>query len=323
MWFPIGPDFVNDPYDPSLARARLSRRNEAGRQGAVFGMAVGAPRPAPQAQRLHILCAASVPGASTGTVFRSDDGGMHWTAIFDEPQRDGPTDALAAVAAHPTIDGLVYVLTASGGLFTSSDGGGSWGSRIQIAPPGQVQLFVATDLLVLAGGAGQPATRIYVASLGYIVYSDDGTTWHAASPSNTNALMRLARSVAPGHPLYALYVNSADANAGIYQGDPFAAAPTLSRMAGSVAGFTNGRIDSCQNGRVYAYLINQSSGTAGVYTAAGPTDTLVSPAPPASVPALDAGSPNWGLALAVPPNSPGDGATDIVLVGTLALWRTT
>ena len=121
MWFPIGPDFVNQPFD--LVRTRLSRRNQQGHQGAVAWIAAGAP----PTRSIYIVVKPSTPGVSSGTLFRSDDQGVTWVPCWDGQLRasGGFTGSVAAMTAHPNIDGTVYVV-AGGKLFTSADWGGTW-----------------------------------------------------------------------------------------------------------------------------------------------------------------------------------------------------
>lgn len=315
-WFPIGPDFVFQPR--SVTRSRLSRRNELGRQGAAISMSIGAP----PTRSIYIVVKPATNGL-TGSVFRSDDAGRSWQPIWDERQRtNGAGDQPATVIAHPTVDGLVYVATLSnpGRIFVSTDHGASWdgGHAYGLG-------IIAPDLVIVPGSAPGSPTRLFATATNDIVYSaDGGLTWSTVLTGDPTGRAVLSKSLwSANGPLYALLTHGGlpAGPAGVYYCDP--AQPTVwTPMAGGVGlpTFINGAVDCCQNGRVYAYLINGGS-SAAVVTAAGPTAALNSVAS-ASIPSPNAGAPHWTVMLRVPPNSPGTGA-DLLFVGTIELYRST
>ncbi|RMH14463.1 MAG: hypothetical protein D6701_11255, partial [Gemmatimonadetes bacterium] len=71
-------------------------------------------------------------GGGTGGVWKSSDGGVTWSPIFD----DQPASSIGAIAVHPTVPDLVWVGTGEGnprnsagvgrGIFRSRDGGRTW-----------------------------------------------------------------------------------------------------------------------------------------------------------------------------------------------------
>jgi hypothetical protein len=71
-------------------------------------------------------------GAVNGGVWRSDDYGRTWTAIFD----DQPTQSIGAIAVAPSSPKILYVATGEGlqrpdlstgnGIYKSTDGGKTW-----------------------------------------------------------------------------------------------------------------------------------------------------------------------------------------------------
>ena len=62
------------------------------------------------------------PPVVTGHVYRSTDGGDHWT----EMSTGLPPVPVLCLAAHPTRAGVVYAGTQGGGIVTTQDGGTSW-----------------------------------------------------------------------------------------------------------------------------------------------------------------------------------------------------
>ncbi len=122
-------------------------------------------------------------GAAAGGVLESTDGGVSWSAVFD----DQPLLPVGAIAAHPADSSIVYVGTgeANGGgysydgdgVYRTTDGGASWQpmgldqtrriGRIAIDPLNPQRIFVAA-----AGG-------VYVPDSHRGVYRslDGGATW--------------------------------------------------------------------------------------------------------------------------------------------------
>ncbi len=333
MWFPIGPDFVCNPIN--LDRVRLSRRNEAGAQAAIVSISVGPHRGGAGSRPIYIVAAPNTRGRATGSIFRSDDDGASWTPCLEDFLRSNVFKGnMSAVAAHPSDDGKVYAATDGGYLLVSSDWGASWITQPIHNPP---ETFIQ-DLVVVPGTSGAN-TVLFVAGGQRVLYSPfDGNGWGVVFDGGPGAMVRLSRSLWPNQSLYMLCANptSASTTSGIYYctpHDPSGAAPTFTLQPGSATlpAFANqqvtiGRIDCCQNGRIYAYLINGGTATAVDFvTAQGPLDTLHSPLAAGSLPTPDFNAPYWGLSLAITPNSagsaPGPGNNDVLLIGTIGLWR--
>jgi len=88
----------------------------------------------------RVSAVASVPsrpntiivGAASGGVWRSDNGGLSWTPLFDEQ----PVHSIGSVAIHPEYPDIIWVGTGEGatrnstsigdGMYRSTDGGRSW-----------------------------------------------------------------------------------------------------------------------------------------------------------------------------------------------------
>ena len=324
-WFPVGPNFVFRPYDTGFKR--LSRRNEAGRQGLVSAIAID---PA-DASQVYVAVRPSTGGAAA---FHSTDGGnVSWAAISDALQQADPTVSPSAIAVNPANPAIIYVATDDGRCFTSSARGaaGSWSAA------GTLGGFVST-LLVDPNTAATPATTVlYAAGSDGVWQSTDG----AASFKQVQAgdVQGFAADfTTPGTPLlYAgitqtgVMFSNAPATSwtnlntlGI--GLPAWTAPTAALPDGNFNQILLGRCPA--NGRLYALFAQRvptppGSGfpddvIAGLYTTVAPQSswtqvTLTSPP-----------EPSYGFydfSFAVAPNSPGDGANDILFFGTLGLYR--
>ncbi|MEM6453658.1 MAG: hypothetical protein AAF772_01050 [Acidobacteriota bacterium] len=117
---------ADDAIDPALLSGLEARSigpaTMSGRIGAVAAVVPDDGRPP------RTLYA----GAATGGVWRSRDGGVTWTPIFD----DQPVAAIGAIAVHPRQPGDVWVGTGEGnprnsasvgnGVYRSRDGGDTW-----------------------------------------------------------------------------------------------------------------------------------------------------------------------------------------------------
>src|SRR5215469_604181 len=132
-WFPIGPDMVYAPRDPAQPR-RLSRRNEAGRQSMVYGIAVDPSNPS-------IFYTIDVPAAGGSGAFRSADGGHSWTPIIDSLQQADPALTPTCIAVHPVVGNYIYLGTAAGDVYVSNTSGQSWGAPQNLAPNKVVQII--------------------------------------------------------------------------------------------------------------------------------------------------------------------------------------
>ena len=149
-------------YQAALAWARVER------SAALFRAQSATPMVWQQAGPLNIggrvTALAVTPGGTTlylgaaaGGVFKSVNGGLNWTPVFDQSLSTG------ALALDPTNPNVVYVGTGEAnaaidnydgsGLFRSSDGGASWASlglqevrriaRVRVDPSNPSRIFVA------------------------------------------------------------------------------------------------------------------------------------------------------------------------------------
>lgn len=124
-------------------------------------------------------------GAAAGGVFRTTDGGAHWTPLFD----DMPALAIGAVAVDPADHTVVYAGTGEvnpgggsmayggAGLYRSPDQGETWSAaglqdsgsigRIVIDPTNSQRIFVAAMGLLWQGSSERGVFRT----------TDGGDTW--------------------------------------------------------------------------------------------------------------------------------------------------
>jgi hypothetical protein len=323
-WFPVGPNFVFAPIVTGFKR--LSRRNEAGRQGLVSAIAVDPTDP----DYLYVAIRPSTGGAAA---FRSADGGNSWTAISDALQQSDPTVSPTALAVNPANPAIVYLATEDGRCFTSSARGdpGSWSAAATLG--GSVG-----TLLVDPNTAANPATTVlYAAGSDGVWQSTDGGA-HFTQVHTGDVQGFVGDFTSPGTPrLYAgvtqtgvlftsnpsgTWTNLNAQNIGL----PAWTAPTAALPDGNFNRILLGRCPA--NGRLYALFAQRLPGSGGF-----PNEALAglytSAAPQASWTQVTLGSPPepaygfYDFSFAVAPNSPGDGTSDILFFGTLGLSRST
>jgi len=310
-WFPVGPNFVFAPYDKTFKR--LSRRNEAGRQGMVSAIAVDPM----DAKQIYIIVR---PGTGGASAFHSSNGGASWDAISDALQQADPTVSPTVIAVNPANPATIYLATDDGRCFTSSARGaaGSWSVAATLGR------MVTTTLLVDPNTAAMPATTVLYAA------GDQGV-WQSTNggASFTQVLTGDVQGfvgdfTTPGTPL--LY-------AGITEhGVMFSNASLWTNLnllgIGLPGRFTRILLGRCPaNGRLYALFAqdlgppNDVIAIAGLYTTATPqswTQTWTQ-IPLASPPEPAMGY--YDFSFAVAPNSPGDGTNDVLYFGTTGLYR--
>jgi hypothetical protein len=332
-WFPIGPDFVFAPRNAAFKR--LSRRNEGGRQGLVSSITVDASDPS----TIYVVERPSSGGTSA---FRTLDGGDSWTPIADSLQRVDPNVDPSWIAINPSHPEIVYMSTwGRMGVYVSNDHGGTWGARNAVA--GNIR-----KLLVDPNTAADPAhTVIYaVTNVGVFRSADGGTSWTNVLSGDVWSFV--ANIPASGTPHF---------YAGVWQQgvfhttDPTAAANWtnlntqgigLPAHSAATAAEPQGNFDAilldlCPRNpnRVYAWTTkvlcdamgqNCNQITAALYTTSSPltawTSVAMTPAPGETLPP----GPAYGFYafnFAVAPNSPGDGANDILFFGAVPLYRST
>ena len=293
-------------------------------------------------------------GGAQGGVWRSRDGGVNWTPLFDHQLALGIGEP-AGIAIDPANTDTIYVGTSgrlgssepdtirqnAAGLFKSTDGGASWialGSGFPAGNIGNANQF-ATQTQSISVIIVDPANgTIYLASTrGVFTSTDGGLNWTTA-----NGLTGDARSLALD----------------------LSTPPTARILYAGVSG--QGVFRSSDGGRNFAQIL--SATTPAVATALGGaafTRVVVALAPPTSPANVNGvqviyatmagayGAPTdpiglflstdqggvwtqqaatgmggttyggYSLAMAVDPASPGDGATDTIYYGCLTQFVST
>jgi photosystem II stability/assembly factor-like uncharacterized protein len=122
-------------------------------------------------------------GAASGGVYKTTDGGLHWTAIFD----DQPVASIGALAVAPSDPNVVWVgtgetfirgnISVGNGIYKSTDAGKSW-THVGLDKTGRIARVVIDP--------NNPNT-VYVAALGHCYgpqpergvfrTTDAGATW--------------------------------------------------------------------------------------------------------------------------------------------------
>jgi photosystem II stability/assembly factor-like uncharacterized protein len=130
--------------------------------------------------------------ATAGGLFRSDDGGAHWTRTLGASP-SGP-GRFVAMAASDTLPGRLYVADASGRIYRSDDDGASIASvyRLTTVPDD------LTGLFAVPGSGGQLYATTYQSGLWYS--ADAGASFARADAGMDpgSRISKLAISSAPG-----------------------------------------------------------------------------------------------------------------------------
>ncbi len=304
-WFPLGPDFVYAPRDPGTP-LRLSRRNEYARQAMVYAIAV-------DPNDSNIIYTAETPVGGGSGAFRSSDGGRSWTSITDSLQQADPTVTPTCIAVHPVVGNYIYLGTASGAVYVSSTSGQSWG------PPQHPAANKVVQIIVDPRNAASPATTVIYAGTwagGVFRSTNGGASWGPALlPGWISSMAFYMPSSGTAH-LYAAIESN-----GIYHTtDPTTSWTPITGSLPASGSFYEVRIDYCRANpsRVYAWFATLGGSNVGLYTSgSGPTGwaQIMSPSLPSP------GQGTYSFALAVAPNSPGDGINDILFFASVALFR--
>lgn len=304
-WFPIGPDMVYWPRDATTPR-RLSRRNEAGRQSMVYGIAVDPSDPG-------ILYTIDTPAAGGSGGFRSADSGRSWTPIIDSLLQADPALTPTCIAVHPFVGSYVYLGTADGNVYVSGNSGQTWGPPQNLAPNKVVRIIVDPR------AAANPATTTIYAGTwagGLFRSNDGGASWGSALLPGWVSSMAFSMPLAGAADFYV-----AIRSIGIYHAaDPAGPWSLVSGTLPASSSFDEVRVDyaPANPNRVYAWFALTVHPDAGLYsTGSGPAGwSQVAAASPPSP-----GQGTYSFALAVAPNAPGDGVRDILFFASVGLYR--
>ena len=125
-------------------------------------------------------------GTVGGGVWRSADGGITWTPIFDRQVALGIGEP-AAIAIDPSSTNIVYVGTSGrfapqpqAGLFKSTDEGGSWvavGSGYPAGNSGNATQFVGQFINVIIVDPANSSILYLASTSGVFISNDGGLNW--------------------------------------------------------------------------------------------------------------------------------------------------
>lgn len=313
-WLPIGPDFVFTPRNKNFKR--LSKRNEYGRQGLPSCIAVDQSDPT----NIYDI---ERPSSGGSAAFRTLDGGNQWRQISDSLKQTDPLVDPMWIDVNPAHPNVIHMSTYNDrGFYISNDRGDTWGAKKPV--PGKVRLFwidptTAADLA---------HTHIVAAANNGVYYSDNsGDSWTKVADGDCQWLTIHVSATGTAH-YYASILNVGL----LYTTNPTDTWTNLHNLniglpqyivpaPGVTNNFNNLRTDVCalNPNRVYVWLAKRNQ-TEGIYTS---DDPLISWTRIAAVDPPDPGQGFYNFEFAVAPNSPGDGLNDILLIGSVRLFRST
>jgi hypothetical protein len=337
-WFPLGPDFTFTPND-SAPWTRLSRRNEGGSQATVDAIAVD-PSHSP-AQTIYAL---STPWPGGSSALRTDDGGESWTSIVDDLAAVRfEVVAPTAIALNPATPATVYLGWSDGGFTVSTNKGepGTWSAVTFV--DGSI-----TQLLVDPTTASSATPTIYACtSQGLFVSQTGGATWtnitvdqhgnpyvDTLGGGGAPAADSLIADFSGSTPIF--YAALRD-NGVVYSTNPIADGWTSLCLMNiglpnvtTNSNVTMARLGLCPNNpsRLYAYFLYpyvadqfDQGTTYAIFTTDAPTTAWTQ----VNCPTLPGGytQGTYTFSFAVCPNSPGDGANDVLLFGDVSVYRST
>lgn len=291
-------------------------------------------------------------GTAQGGVWRSADGGNHWTPLFDHQPALGIGEP-AGIAIDPSNTDIIYVGTSgrvgsaepdtvqqpTAGLFKSTDAGASWialGSGYPAGNTGNANQFVNQTINVIIV---DPANgTIYLASTsGVFTSGDGGQNWsQAAGIFGDTRSLGLDLST----PANARFLWAGVSGSGVFISTNGAGtfnqvlSPTTPAVKTALAGGGFNRVVVALappasppnvNGVQVAY-VTMSGGGGGSPDPVGVFVTTNQGGAWTQQAATGMGGTTYGgyaLNMAVDPASPGDGVSDIIYFGCLAQFKST
>lgn len=295
-------------------------------------------------------------GTAGGGIWKTGDGGVTWRPLFDREVSLG-IGAPAGLALDPSDPDIIYAGTsgrrqvarqAQAGLFKSFDGGASWvllGSGFPADNVGSATTFADEAINAIVVDPAD-STVVYLASSTGVWRSvDAGLNWTRGTSSGGDA-----RSLVldPTSPTGARVLYAGVSGSGVIQsvdgGQTWssvltAATPAVAAALGAVAGTTMDHVmvdlappssPPAAGGIQVLYVAIAGRNTAapfldplGLFLSTDQGATWTQQAATGMTSASTTTFMGYCLALAVDPSSPGDGANDIVFLGTRDQARST
>src|SRR5215216_572937 len=328
-WLPIGPNFVFAPRNGNFKR--LSLRNQYGRQGLVFNIAID---PTDQT-KIYVVESPSSGGTSA---FRSLTRGRSWEPIADSLQQKNPLIDPTYITVNPSRPEIIYMGTGGDtGIYISNNRGeaGSWGTKNNIG--GYVR-----KIIIDPRKASTPSTTVLYAATNNGLYrsQDGGKTWTTrvldgditslvAYIPNTGT-QRFYAGVRQQGVFYTTDPTGVskwtNLNTARSPDDRMLPAYTGGSSSEPYGNFDALYVDYCplNPDRVYVWMIKQPSYrrfvTSGIYTSSTPLTGWTSVKTTSSLPQP---YDDYCTTFAVSPNSLGDGKNDILFFGSVWINRST
>ena len=298
-------------------------------------------------------------GTAWGGIWRTRDGGSTWTPVFDRAPSLG-IGGPGAIAIDPTNADTLYVGTSSrngsqfsgdstqppAGLFRSTDGGASWirlGSSYPLTTPSNASIFFSRiiNVVIVDPANGQ---RLYLACNGGLFVSTDGGfnwTQGTAPAGDVRSLVLDATSPANARILYAGIsgtgvVRSADGGRNwatiLNAATPAVATSITAGGFGGVGKVVVALAPPASPANpagiqvLYAALVGTglpfgSADSLGLFQSTDQGGNWTSRASTATIGSIGTSYGGYAFHMAVDPASPGDGAGDVIYVGTLGQGR--
>lgn len=298
-------------------------------------------------------------GTAWGGVWRTRDGGSTWTPVFDRAPSLG-IGGPGAIAIDPANANTIYVGTSSrngsqfsgdstqppAGLFRSTDGGASWvrlGSSYPLNTPSNASIFFSRiiNVVIVDPANGQ---RLYLAcNAGLFVSTDGGFNWtqgtapagdvrslvlDATSPPNARILFAgvsgtgVVRSTDGGRN-WATILNAATpaVATSITAGGFVGVGKVVVALAPPASPANPAGVQVLYAALVGTGLPFGSADSLGLFQSTDQGANWALRASTATIGSIGTSYGGYAFHMAVDPASPGDGAGDVIYVGTLGQGR--
>jgi hypothetical protein len=321
QWFPCGPDFVFDPSDGGYTR--LSPSNEGGISGRVLSIAMEASADPLRPNVLYAVGGEGFRDGPTMTVFRKAAADTHWSCPGDALLQAFPDADPRAVATHPSYPDHAYVGTWNDQAVYAYDGATrTWGPRSPI--PGRVRKLIVDPRPV----ASIAATILYAATdAGVYRSANNGGVWTQVLTGDCWSLA--AHIPAAGSPRF--YAGLRFSGVWFADTEPLDASHWTNLAIAPAGTFETVLVDYCAANPdcAYAWFASETVPDA-VYNTLDPRGAWTLKNANPTAPDLVAGRPPFALqqwqtfqclSFGVSPDSPGDGAHDCLIFGSLLYAR--